>query len=121
MKYRDIVGFTPNMGPFEIVDAWNMVPQALKDKLPQAIKDAIDAVSTIVGIYNGAMTLVTAANKALDLAKQIKTAASLPPDSTVPIAIGTKIAMKMSADQFFNQLTNVMNPLSGLMDQEIPI
>ena len=121
MTYRELLGFTPNMGMFEMVPAWALVPDSVKASLPSTLVSAFDALSTAVGLYifyvnayNGYQTLLAAAQK-------ISISASFPAGTASAGAYIASAAGKVVRTGYKNLADIASGSLSSLLDSEIPV
>ena len=120
MTYRQLLGFTPSMGAFELVAIWAIIPASIKEKLPKELKDVLDALALVVTLYNVAIQTYNAAKIALDKVNQIQVAASLPTNPAVAAGVATEVAAKVALEQALNGVNDMVNSFSNVLDKEVP-
>ena len=121
MTFRELIGFTPNMGPFEIAAAWPSVPAAIKSKLPPAVVQSMDAVAFAVNAYKILVTTYSNLKPAIDLFKQGVLTASMPAGASIPAQEAATIAAKIAVGQVVGGLMNSGTLIQLALDQNVPI
>lgn len=121
MTIRELMGFTPNMGVFEIAEAWPQVPQSVKALLPAAVVQSMDALVMTISAYNLLITTYNTMKTTLDLLNQAQISASLPPNPATAAGVAAKEAAKIAMSQAASGLTNSGALIQLALDQNIPL
>ena len=121
MTFRELIGFTPNMGVFEIAETWTDVPAAIKSKLPPAVVQSIDALAIAVTAYSALIAVYGIAKQVMDTVNQAQISASLPPNPAPAAGVVAKEAAKMAIQQAVGGLMNSAALIQLALNQNVPL
>lgn len=121
MTARELLGWTTNMGAFEIAIAWAVVPTATKNQLPSSLVSSLNLFAIAIGIYNSAVGTYNTAKMILDQVNQAQVIVSLPTNPAVAADYATEQLYQTALSTSWSNISSDLNPINIALDQPLPV